>query len=126
MGLSTYSKLYESCALPVLNYSSIVWAHADYSKSDQVQYKALLVFMGLHRHASLLGIVEDKGRIPNVLHRNIEYIRYWNRIIKMDDNRIPKYVFNQEYKCRNQKHGVFVLKIFESVGMKHVCDSQTT
>ena len=57
MGLSTYSKLYESCVLPVLNYCSIVWAHADCSKSDQVQYKAMGVFMGVHKHAPLLGII---------------------------------------------------------------------
>ena len=50
------------------------------------------VFMGVHKHAPLLGIIGDMGWIPNVLHRNIEYIRYWNRIIKMDDNRITKSV----------------------------------
>ena len=77
--------------------------------------------MPIHRHAPLLGIVGDMGWIPNVLHRNIEYIRYWNRIIKMDDNRITKSVFNQDYKCRKSKTWCFyVSKIFDSVGMEHV------
>ena len=49
------------------------------------------------------------GWIPNVLHRNIEYIRYWNRIMKMDDNIITKSVFNQDHKCRKSKTWCFYL-----------------
>ena len=45
MGYSTFSKLYEACITPILDYSAAVWAFS--------QYRAIGVYPAIHKFAPL-------------------------------------------------------------------------
>ena len=40
MGYSTYTKLFDSCVSPVMEYASGVWGYRNYNKIDTVQHRA--------------------------------------------------------------------------------------
>ena len=37
--------------------------------------------MGINRYAPKLAVAGDMGWIPGTMHRNIQTLRYWNRLI---------------------------------------------
>lgn len=58
--------------------------------------------MGVHRFAPTLAIYGDTGWIPSQFRRWINMIRFWNRVLSFDEERITKIVFEFDYnRCRN-------------------------
>ena len=48
VGYNTYTKLFNSCVVPVLDYCSGVWGFKQLNK-DNVQNRAIRYFLGVHR-----------------------------------------------------------------------------
>ena len=61
MGYSTFTKLYESCVCPIVDYSSGVWGFEDFQTTTQLQNKAQRIFLGVHKFAPILGLEGDMG-----------------------------------------------------------------
>ncbi len=67
--------------------------YCNLSKIDTVQNRALRLFLGVHKFAPNLLINADMGWIPSKIRRHTEILRMWNRLVKMEDNRLTKKVF---------------------------------
>jgi len=101
-GFRTYEKLYNACVVPVLDYGSSVWGHNHYQSTDNIQNRALRYFLGVCRFAPTLALYGDTGWIPCTHRRWCNMLRYWNRLIKMDDSRLTKRAFLHDYTlCSN-------------------------
>ncbi len=46
MGFETYTKLYHSGVIPVMDYSSGIWGFKNYSECEEVQQRAQRYYMG--------------------------------------------------------------------------------
>ncbi len=92
-GYDTYTKLYHSDVVPILDYCSSVWGYCNLDKIDTVQNKALRLFLGVHTFAPNLSINADMEWIPSMICRHTKILRMWNRFVKMKDNRLTKKVF---------------------------------
>ena len=57
MGFNTYTTLFNSGVLPILDYCCPVWSHIKTSKIEQVQHRAMQVYMGVKRFAPFLGFM---------------------------------------------------------------------
>ena len=127
MGYHTYTKLFTTCIVPILDYCSAVWGHTDCSKIDQIQSRAMRVYLGVNRYAPLLGIIGDMGWTPGAIRRKIETIRLWNRLIEMDENRITKKVFMDIYNQNLENTWCFYVKtIFSDLEEENVYRSVCT
>ena len=93
MSFQTYTKLYNSCICPIMDYASGVWGHKYYSKCDTVQNKAIRIFLGVHKYASNVAIQGDVAWIPPHIRRKLNMIRLWHRLVSMDVERITHKVF---------------------------------
>jgi hypothetical protein len=101
-GYKSFTKLFESCVIPILDYCASVWGFKHYQSIDNIQYRAIRYYLGVHRFAPKLALTGDTGWLPSNYRRWISIIRYWNRLILFNDNRITKRVFNMDYnKCSN-------------------------
>ena len=89
----TYLTLYNTQILPILNYCSSVWAHKKANECDVVQNKAIRYFMGVHCFTPVAAINGDMGWLPCKYRRYLCMFRLWNKLIKMEPNRLPKLVF---------------------------------
>lgn len=69
---------------------------------DTIQNRAILYFLGVHRFAPTLSVYGDTGWIPSQYRRWITAIRYWNRVLSFDNERITRNEFEIDYhRCRN-------------------------
>jgi hypothetical protein len=59
MAYSTYTKLYEACVVPVMDYSSEIWGFKNYTKPNVIQNRAMRIFLGVHRFAPVAGLEGD-------------------------------------------------------------------
>ena len=102
MGFQTYTKLYDSCVKPIIDYCSPVWSHTDSNKTELVQHRAIRAFMGVHRYAPLDGLYADMGWLPSNYSRKLEVFRYWNRLMKLENHRITKQIFVFDYQSQSK------------------------
>ena len=93
MGYQTYTKLYNSCVIPVLDYGSEIWGFKQYSYQDVVQNKALRIYLGVHRFAPVAGLEGDMAWFSPSHRRWINMLRYWNKLISMENSRLTKRIF---------------------------------
>ena len=101
MGFKTYTTFYNSGVAPILEYCSIIWAHKVINKLENVQNRAMRTYLGVNRFSPLHGIYGDMGWSNFESKIIINYFRYWNRLIEMDNERITKIVFHMDYNSNN-------------------------
>lgn len=125
MGVDSYKKLFDTCVTPVLHYSAGIWGFKQYTKCDQVQNKAMRIFLGVHKFAPVLALQGDIGWYPCTLLRRLDMLRMWNRLCTMPDDRLTKLIFLWDYNiCRNNWSSE-VSQIFDSLHMPDVFVERT-
>ena len=92
-GYDTYTTLYESGVIPIMDYCAGVWGYNVLDKIDTVQNRALRLYLGVHKFAPNKAINADMGWITSRTRRHISMLSLWNRLVQMDDNRLTKQVF---------------------------------
>lgn len=118
LGFSTYSKLYHTGVVPILDYCSGIWGFQKFGYLDSVQNKAIRFFLGIHRFAPNLAINGDVGWESSTTRRRIQMIRYWNRLISMDMERVTKKIFIWDMQNRKSKGSwnSDIYKLFTQIG----------
>jgi len=96
-GFNSYTKLYNSCVIPIMDYCSSIWGYKQQQSIDNVQNRALRYFLGVHRFTPTLALTGDSGWLPSMYRRWTNMLRYWNRLVLMEDHRLTKRVFNADY-----------------------------
>ena len=97
IGYDTYTKLFDNCVIPILEYGAGVWAPGNkYPDIDNIMYRACRYYLGVHRFAPIAGIMGDMGWTPNSVRRQVVACRLWNRLVKMDESRLTKHIFNYD------------------------------
>ncbi len=88
----TYIKLYHNGVVLILNCCSSEYGYCNLDKIGTVQNRALRLFLGVHIFSPNFSINADMGWIPSKIRRHTEILRMWNRIVKMEYNRLMKRV----------------------------------
>ena len=113
MGFDTYEKLYQTNVIPVMDYGSEVWGYEKFNKSEIVQNRASRVYLGVHRFAPVLGLQGDLRWLSCRTRRKLNMVRYWNRLVNMDNTRITKRVFQWDYESNVNNWSSEINKILE-------------
>ena len=111
VGYNTYSQLFNSCVVPVLDYCSGVWSFKYNEKSDMIQNRAIRYFMGVHRFAPILAITGDMGWIVSSDRHCVNILRFWNRLVNMQESRITRKVFEYDYGFSGDKNWCSYVKV---------------
>ena len=122
MGLETFTKCIESSVYPVLDYGAEIWGYRKESPTDKVQLKAMRVFLGVHKFAPNLALLGDMGWTPSSIRRKMCLLRYWNRVTKLDDDRLPRQAFICEYNSGYGKWCKAVQTILRECNQEHLYD----
>ena len=88
--LLNFPSLSKFWLLPILNYGFSVLANLE---CDVVQNKAIRYFMGVHGLTPVAATNGDMGWLPCKYRGYFCMFRLWNKLIKMEPNRLPKLVF---------------------------------
>lgn len=101
-GFKTFSKLYDACVVPVCDYGSGVWGYKDTNNhAELVQNKAIRYFLGVHNFTPIAGLQSEMGWTPSKYRKQINLLRFWNRVVKMPDDRLTKKIFNHNFNVEN-------------------------
>ena len=75
-------------------------------------------FLGVHKFAPIPALLGEMGWFKHDIGRNICALRYWNRLINMDDSRLPKVCFNEQIKTCNKNWAARLELLFVQLGME--------
>ena len=100
LGNGSFTRLVESCVLPILDYACGEWnVGLKTVKLDQIQSKAIRFYLGLPRTSPTLSLNSEMGWTPRLVRRDVETIRLYNQIMKMDPSRLTQKVYIYEKAC---------------------------
>ena len=92
-GYKTFTKLFETGELSILNYGAEIWGYGNFPKCDNVMNRAMRFFLGVHIFAPTAALQGDMDWISLKYTRYIAMLRFWNRLIKMNNTRLTKRIF---------------------------------
>ena len=58
-GYKTFTKLFETGVLSILNYGAEIWGYGNFPKCDNVMNRAMRLFLGVHRFAPTAALQGD-------------------------------------------------------------------
>ena len=67
LGYKTYSKLYDSCVCPIMEYCSAVWGYEKNENLDVIHHRAICAFLGVSRFGAIAGIEGEMGWITQTI-----------------------------------------------------------
>ena len=94
LGYRTYTKLFECCIAPIMDYASGVWGYKPNECLDKIQIRALRCYLGVNRYAPIAGVEGDLGWVTPRIRRQSEMLRLWNRLVSLGEERLPRQVYN--------------------------------
>ena len=71
LGYNTYTKLYNTCIIPIMDYGSGIWAYSNNDNLDKIHQSAIRVFLGVGRFTPVPGLIGDIGWTPPIICRKI-------------------------------------------------------
>ncbi len=92
LGHYTYTRLFQSGVCPILDFGSEIWEFQHFDKLDSIQNKAIRIYLGVHRFTPIAAINGDMGSTHSSVRRKVCMVRFWNRIINLDPQRLPRKV----------------------------------
>lgn len=117
LGYDTYTKLYNCGVVPILDYGSSIWGFQNFEKIDSIQNRAIRLYLGVHKFTSNVAINGEFGWIPSRIRRHVNMLRFWNRLISMNNSRLTKKVFLWDKNSTVSTWCSDVFQIFDSVSM---------
>jgi len=117
MEFRTYTKIYNTCIVPVINYGSEIWGFKDYAVCNNLFMKVMKFFLGVNKYTPNVGVQGELGWIKPVFIRWKNMCRYWNRLMNMDNTRILYKIFKNDYQKCKKNWSSEIKTIFSELGM---------
>ena len=120
IGFNTFEKMYKSIVTPVALYAAEIWGFKMYSFTNNVQNRAMRYYLGVQKFAPISGMNGEFGWLGTKFKKYQCIVRFWNRLIAMDDDRLTKFVFNYDYQQCKGNWSDDIKCIFESLNISDV------
>ena len=90
--------MYDACVSSILDYDSEVWGLKNINVCELVPNRAIRYFISVHKFTPISAIQADFDWLRCKERRKVNAIRFWNRLINMDDNRLTKKCFIKNFQ----------------------------
>ena len=77
-----------------------------------------------HRFTLTMAITGEMGWLPSVLRIWGSMIRFWNRMLLLDDTRLTKIVFNHDYNVCEINWCEDLKRIMTTIGLSNCCKNK--
>jgi hypothetical protein len=98
----TYTKLYDSCVIPIMDYASGIWGYNRYDKPNVIQNRAIRSFLGVHRYTSNIAIQGDMAWRWPIVRRKLEMLKLFKRICLMSNQRLAKTILLWDWQHKGR------------------------
>eukprot|EP00745_Piridium_sociabile_P032434 TRINITY_DN5471_c0_g1_i2.p1 TRINITY_DN5471_c0_g1~~TRINITY_DN5471_c0_g1_i2.p1 ORF type:complete len:1139 (-),score=92.24 TRINITY_DN5471_c0_g1_i2:303-3719(-) len=89
----TYFIIFDAKIKSILLYSSEIWGYQRLDSIEKVHLMACKRFLGVPSRTPNKMVYGDLGRYPIFVNSLVSCIRYWIRLLNMEQNRIPKMAY---------------------------------
>ena len=83
-----YSQLFDACLIPRMLYGAEVFGYINPSIFFLIQKRTLRFFIGVHTSTPIQATMDDMGWTDIYIKELLCMLRYWNRVIIMDNARL--------------------------------------
>jgi hypothetical protein len=94
MTKDVFFKLFESKVQSILLYSSEIWGLHRLSDLESVHTQACKRFLGVPIRTPNKMVYSDLQRFPLYIFSSLRVIKYWIRLLDMNENRLPRQAYN--------------------------------
>lgn len=91
--LNVYKKLFDSCVCSVSDYGGEIWGFKAYESNRQLQLKACRAYLGVPKQTAIPGLLSEMNWCEPRSRTQVQMIRYFHRLLKIDDQRLIKRVY---------------------------------
>jgi hypothetical protein len=78
-----------------LEYGAEVWGGGDWPEAEKIQNAAGRMLLGLYRATAVEVARGELGWLSLRARREIRQLRYWGKLVKMEDSRLVKQIYKQ-------------------------------
>ena len=115
LGFKTFTKLFESCITPILDYCSGVWGFRNFQCCETIQNRAMRFYLGVNRFCPNQAVSGDMGWEPTINKRKLNMLRLWNRLVDLPNDRITKKIFLWDHSVNRNNWCSDVKKLFGEI-----------
>ncbi len=116
---NTFSKMYNSHVIPIMDYSSGIWRYSKSEDGDNIQNRATRYYLGVHQKAPVFAIRGDIGWTRTKVRHQVAMLRLQNKLSQMSEDNLTKRFLIWYYNvCKNLSHEI--KEIFDSINMPQV------
>ena len=115
VGYCTFENMFNSGVKPILEYGSGIWGHIEAPTINAIQNRAMRFYLGVHKLSPNLALTGDMGWLSPKLSRYVTRIRLWNRLLKMNENRLTRKIFEWDYGLCKNNWSSEMKKMFENL-----------
>lgn len=94
----TLLTLFDKMVLPVLLYGSEIWGYKSRIEIEKVQIKYCKFALGVGPSAANAAVLGDCGRVSIGVLSRLRCMKYWLKIIAMENSRLPRAGYNMLYE----------------------------
>ena len=122
LDLKIFFKLFDSQVTSALMYGSEIWGLTPYDVIENVHTFAIKKILGVRKQTPNCLIYGESGRFPLNIESKIRVIKYWYRIINMEQDRLPRLAYCREFEeyTKKQNWARGIKELFESTGFGYI------
>ena len=90
MSFAAFFKIFDQKIVPILLYGSGIWGLEHYDNIERVHLYACKKILGVKTSTCNTMVYGELGRFPLYIHSSIKAVKYWTKLISMQENRFPK------------------------------------
>jgi hypothetical protein len=84
--------------VPILTYGSEIWGYEYSEVTEKIQAKFCKKILKVPTCASNIAVLGELGRLPLCTHYMVRCVKYWLKIVCMQEDRYPKAAYNMLYE----------------------------
>ena len=108
-----FFRVFESKVLSILLYSSEIWGLERLECIEKVHLLACKRFLGVPTKTPNKMVYSELTRYPIFVNSYLRVIKYWIRLLQMDENRLPKQVYRMLLQLDNNGKKNWVTQVRE-------------
>ena len=89
-----FFKMFNAQIQPILLYGSEIWGFQRFQNIEKIHLLACKKFLNVNVNTSNCMVYGECGRFPLYINSQIRCLKFWMKIIKMHEQRLPKLAYN--------------------------------
>ena len=92
-----------------------MWGFKNSKNAETVHKRAIRYFLGVHTFTPIEGMYGDMGWATPQMRHHANMMRFWNRLVNMDDDRLTKKVFMWDWMLNKANWSSEMLTVLKVV-----------